>query len=149
MGKVIEGIIERPLKIISDERGSVMHMLRCDDEGFDGFGEVYFSSVNAGVVKGWKKHTRATQNFAVPIGKIKLVIYDDRKDSSTFDTIQEVVLGVNDYKLVCVPANVWYSFGAIGEMALLANCTDLAYDPQESISMPLDAEDIPYKWSNK
>jgi dTDP-4-dehydrorhamnose 3,5-epimerase len=149
VGKKIEGVIIKALKTFSDHRGSVMRMMRCDDDIFDSFGEVYFSSVNSGVVKGWKKHLLATQNFAVPSGMLKLVLYDDRKDSATFGQVQEIILGVDDYKLVRIPPAVWYSFGAQGGTALVANCTNLTHDPKESILSSLDKTDIPYQWSKQ
>ena len=42
---MIDGVRLTPLRIIGDERGSVMHMLRATDAHFAGFGEVYFSTV--------------------------------------------------------------------------------------------------------
>ena len=57
-----------------------MHMLRADDPHFERFGEIYFSTVFAGVVKGWHLHERMTINYAVPFGSIKLVLFDDRDE---------------------------------------------------------------------
>ena len=80
---LIEGVRVVPLKQIPDERGKVMHMLRADDPHFERFGEIYFSTVYAGVVKGWHLHERMTINYAVPVGAIKLVLFDDREGSPT------------------------------------------------------------------
>ncbi len=147
---MIEGILIEPLKIISDEKGSVMHMLRSDAPLFKQFGEVYFSVANPGFVKGWKKHLKITQHFTVPIGNIKLVIYDDRKDSSTVNKVQEIFVGIENYQLVRIPPLVWYSFKAVGgEPALISNCTDLPYDPSEVISTDLFDNKIPYTWEFK
>src|SRR5580698_7037148 len=130
---MIEGITIKPLKIIRDERGQVMHMLRSDDPLFKGFGEVYFSVVNAGVVKGWKKHTKMVQSLAIPKGNMKLVIYDDRPDSSSKGEVQEIIIGEDNYQLVQLPPLVWYSFSPIGNFpAMIANCTNIPHDPQES-----------------
>src|SRR5205823_2429927 len=80
---LIDGVRVIPLRQIPDERGKVMHMLRADDPHFERFGEIYFSTVYAGVVKGWHLHERMTINYAVPFGSIKLVLFDDRAGSST------------------------------------------------------------------
>ena len=80
---VIKGVIIVPLKKIVDERGKVMHMLRCDSPLFKEFGEIYFSVINPGAVKAWKRHLKMTQHFAVPVGEIRLVIYDNRSDSES------------------------------------------------------------------
>jgi dTDP-4-dehydrorhamnose 3,5-epimerase len=86
---MIEGVLIHPLRKIPDERGVVMHMLRCDDPHFERFGEIYFSVVYPGVVKGWHVHSRMTLNYAVVSGVIKLVLYDDRADSPTRGEVQE------------------------------------------------------------
>ena len=80
---MIAGVKITPLKQILDERGKIMHMLRCDSPDFMGFGEIYFSCVYPGVIKGWHIHKEMTLNYAVPHGNIKLVLYDDREGSST------------------------------------------------------------------
>ena len=147
---MIEGILVKPLKVFVDERGKVMHMVRQDADFFKQFGEVYFSLVNPGVVKGWKKHLRMTQHLAVPVGNIKLVLYDERKDSPTHSQIQEISIGIDNYQLVRIPALVWYGFSSVGsDYALVANCTDLPHDPNESISIDLSDARIPYNWKVK
>lgn len=144
---MIEGMLVSPLKVFKDSRGAVMHMVRNDENLLKQFGEIYFSNVNPGVVKGWKKHKKMTQHFAVPVGNIKLVIYDAREKSSTEGEIEEVCIGEANYQLVRIPPMVWYSFGASGsEPALIANCTDLPHDPEESTSIDLFDARIPYNW---
>ena len=144
---MIQGVVIKQLRVLSDERGSVMHMLRRDTDIFRQFGEIYFSWVNAGIIKGWKKHLRMTQHFAVPAGNIKLVIYDDRSDSATCGEVQEIGLGVDNYCLVRIPCLVWYAFRATGNQpALVANCTDIEHDPQEVTRADLADRNIPYDW---
>ncbi|NQT32852.1 MAG: dTDP-4-dehydrorhamnose 3,5-epimerase family protein [Candidatus Omnitrophica bacterium] len=146
---MIEGVVVKDLKIFSDEKGKVMHMLRSDDDLFKEFGEVYFSTINSGAIKGWKNHSKMTQHYAVPKGNIQLVIYDDRTDSATKGEVQEVTLGLDNYRLVRIPRGVWYSFKAIGgEAAMIVNCTDLAYDPDEITDIDIFDNDIPYKWKD-
>ena len=91
-----------------------MHMMRCDSVGFQQFGEVYFSLVKPGVVKGWKRHTEMTQNVTVPHGNIKLVIVDCRDGSATYNQSQTILLGrPTHYFRVTIPPRVWYAFQAI------------------------------------
>jgi dTDP-4-dehydrorhamnose 3,5-epimerase len=147
---MIDGVRIVPLKQISDERGKVMHMLRVDTDGFTGFGEIYFSTVFPGAIKGWHLHHRMVLNYAVPVGHIKFVLYDDREGSRTRGTVQEIFLGPDSYHLVRVPALVWNGFKGIGtEMALVANCASIPHDPTEIERMdPFDPR-IPYDWSLK
>jgi len=144
----IEGVVVLPLKQIEDERGAVLHMLRSDSPIFSKFGEIYFSIVNPGVVKAWKRHREMTQRFAVPVGRIRLVFFDDRADSPSRARIEEIVLGRSDhYFLICIPPMIWYGFKGISEIpALLANCSDIPHDPNESEQIPVSNNYISYNW---
>ena len=92
MDKLIEGVSLTPLKIIPGENGGVMHALKVHESSFKGFGEAYFSFVNKGKVKGWKRHTRMTLNLIVPVGKIRFVLFDDRSDSKTKKQFNDLYL---------------------------------------------------------
>ena len=100
---MIEGIVITPLKQVPDERGKIMHMLRKDAPGFQGFGEIYFSCVYPGAIKAWHLHKRMQLNYAVMHGNIKFVLYDNRPASSTRGEVQEIFLGPDNYCLVTVP----------------------------------------------
>ena len=139
-----------PLRRIPDERGAVFHMLREDSPVFERFGEIYFSTVYPGVVKGWHIHKRMTLNYAVPVGMIKLVCYDDRDDSPTRGELQEIHVGELNYALVTVPPLVWNGFKGEGsDPALVANCATIPHDPDEIERLDPFDNDIPYDWSLK
>lgn len=140
---MIDGVVITPLKQIRDERGAVLHMLRTDAPHFAGFGEVYFSIVNPGVVKGWRRHTRMTMSLTVPKGRVKLVLADGQ------GAVQEVILGedVSEYKLVSVPPMVWNGFQCISdEPAIIANCASIPHSPDEAEKLPLGSDQIKYSW---
>jgi dTDP-4-dehydrorhamnose 3,5-epimerase len=146
----IDGVVVQPLRIIPDERGRVMHMLRASDPWFAGFGEIYFSTIYPGVVKGWHLHKKMILNYAVPVGRIKFVLFDPREGSPTRGRLQELFLGPDQYCLVQVPAGVWNGFKGVGtEPALVANCATLQHDPDEIVRMDPHRNDIPYDWSLK
>jgi dTDP-4-dehydrorhamnose 3,5-epimerase len=144
----IEGVTLTPLRQLSDDRGSVLHMLRCDAPDFTSFGECYFSEVRPGAVKAWKRHRAQTQNLAVPVGRIRLAIYDDREPSLTLGYTQVLDLGRPDaYLRLRIPPGLWYGFSCIGAAAaLLANCPDLPHDPGDSEHRALDHPNIPFDW---
>jgi dTDP-4-dehydrorhamnose 3,5-epimerase len=136
-----------PLTRIADERGAVLHMLREDSPVFERFGEIYFSIVYPGVVKGWHIHTRMTLNYAVPVGMVKLVCFDDRPDSPTRNAVQEMHVGELNYVLVTIPPGVWNGFKGEGtEPALVANCATIPHDPEEIERLDPVDNDIPYDW---
>ena len=147
---MIEGVKIKPLKQICDERGKIMHMLKCDDPEFERFGEIYFSGVYPDVIKGWHGHKKMTLNYAVIKGMIKLVLYDDRAKSSTKGELMEIFMGEDNYVLVTIPPNVWNGFKGLGkEMAILANCATLPHDPKEIYRCDPFENEIPYDWSLK
>ena len=102
----IQDVVITSLRKIPDERGCIMHMLRADDPHFKRFGEIYFSKAYPEVIKGWHEHTKQIQNYAVIVGMIKLVLYDNRPESSTHQTLQELFIGEENYCLVTIPTGV-------------------------------------------
>lgn len=147
----IEGVTLTVLRQIGDERGAVLHMLRCDAPEFTRFGECYFSEVLPGAVKAWKRHRAQTQTMAVPVGRIRMVIYDDRQGSASCGQLQVLELGRPDaYLRLRIPHGLWYGFACMGEKpALLANCADLLHDPEESDALPANDPGIPYVWGDE
>jgi dTDP-4-dehydrorhamnose 3,5-epimerase len=145
---MIEGVVVTPLRQMVDERGKVMHMLRADSTVFNGFGEIYFSTVHPGAIKGWHIHKRMVLNYAVPHGCIKFVLFDDRAESATRGELQEIFLGPDNYCLVTVPPLVWNGFKGVGtETAIVANCASIPHDPDEiERKSPFDPS-IPYDWA--
>jgi dTDP-4-dehydrorhamnose 3,5-epimerase len=147
---VISGVTIAPRKVIPDERGKVMHMLKTTDPEYEKFGEIYFSVVYPGVVKGWHRHTEMVLYYAVPHGQIKLVLYDDRPGSATKGEVQEIFLGTDNHVLVRVPTLVWNGFKGCGvEPAVVANCATIPHDPKEIERMDPHDNPIPYQWARK
>lgn len=137
-----------PLRRIPDERGTIFHMLRADDPHFEGFGEIYFSSVHPGVVKGWHRHKEMTLLYAVPVGTIKLVLYDDRPGSPTKGQVDELFIGESNYSLVRIPPLVWNGFKGVGmATALVANCATVPHRPDEIERIEPHGGPIPYDWA--
>ncbi len=144
---MINGVKIIPLKRIPDDRGAVMHMLRADDPHFQKFGEIYFSMVYPGKIKGWHLHTKMVLNYAVVTGQIKLVIYDCRKDSSTAGEVQEIITGEDNYCLIQVPTLVWNGFQGLGHAkSIVANCSTVPHDPEEIKRIDWKDPSIPYRW---
>ena len=147
---MIQGVVISPRKVIPDDRGKVMHVLKATDPEFEKFGEVYFSVVYPGVVKGWHLHKEMVINYAVPQGMIKLVLFDDRPGSKTHGELQEIYLGQDNYCLVKVPVGVWNGFKGLGVTpALVINCATIPHDPAEIQRMDPHHSHIPYDWALK
>ena len=148
----IVGVATKKLKVIPDERGFVMEMLRCDDKIFKKFGQVYLSVAYPGVVKGWHYHKLQTDYFTCVKGMLKVVLYDQRKDSKTYGEINEFFIGEKNPMLIVIPPLVVHGMKAIGtEPGYLINCPDRPYNhakPDEYRIDPYSGE-IPYDWRRK
>jgi len=148
---VIDGVVVKPLKQIPDERGCIIKMQESTDPEFRGFGEVYFSTVHPGVVKGWHLHEEMWLNYSVVRGDIKLVLFDDREESPTRGGLVELFLGDRNRVLVQIPPRVWNGFKGIGEVeAIVCDLTTMPH--AEDVMRRLDPHDndvIAYDWSRK
>jgi dTDP-4-dehydrorhamnose 3,5-epimerase len=144
----IDGVRVTPLRRIPDERGTIYHMLRADDPHFEQFGEIYFTSIYPGVVKGWHRHREMTLNYACVFGRVKLVVYDDRPASATAGELLEVFLGPDDYSLVSIGPEIWSGFKGMSEpFAIIANCCTHPHDPSRTTRVDPFDNDIPYDWA--
>lgn len=140
----MEGVKLYPLKRIPNPKGDILHALKCTDDGYAGFGEAYFTHVNYGEVKGWKRHNRVRLNLVVVSGKIKFVIYDDRKESSTFGEFCEIVLSPEDnYQRLTLEPGLWMAFRGVSKNpAILMDIIPELHDDGEGDRKTLDS--IPY-----
>ena len=147
MTKNIQGITISPLKIISDDRGSVMHMLRNDNQIFEQFGEIYFSTIFESKIKAWHLHKEATLNYACVYGKVKLVLFDERKKSETCGRYQELILSIENYSLITIPPNIWNGFKGIHKgHSIIANCLNLPHNEKEMVRLSTEDKRFNYKW---
>jgi dTDP-4-dehydrorhamnose 3,5-epimerase len=150
--KLIDGVVVKNLKVIPDERGWLMEIVRNDDPFFRKFGQVYLTVAYPGVVKGWHYHKVQTDHFCCVKGMLKVVLFDDRPDSPTKGEVNEFFLGEKNPQLVRIPAGVLHGMKGIGvEPALLINVPDEVYrhdQPDEYRTHPHD-NDIPYDWERK
>jgi dTDP-4-dehydrorhamnose 3,5-epimerase len=139
----IEGLLLVPLRVIADDRGAVLHVLRADAPEFTRFGECYLSEVNPGAIKAWKRHREQTQNLAVPVGRIRVVVYDAREGSRTLGRHQVLELGRPDaYARLRIPPRLWYGFIGLGTTpALIVNCADVPHAAAEAETLAADELD--------
>lgn len=149
---MITGVDVKTLKVIPDERGRLMEILRSDDELFIRFGQIYITTGYPGVVKAWHYHKKQWDNFCVVKGMMKVVLYDDRDDSKTRGEVMEFFMGEHNPMVLRIPPLVYHGFKCISETeALLVNIPTETYNygsPDEYRIHPHD-NDIPYSWKRK
>jgi dTDP-4-dehydrorhamnose 3,5-epimerase len=149
---MIDGVKVKKLRVIPDERGRLMEILRNDDDFFLEFGQVYMSTTYPGVVKAWHLHEHQADNVACVHGMIKLVLYDAREDSPTYKQVDQFYIGVHNPMLVQIPEFVYHGWMCVSEEeALIINIPTQVYDYEKPDEKRLDPHknDIPYEWKRK
>jgi len=144
---MIEGVIVSHQRIIDVPGGNVLHAMKKVDPGCSGFGEAYFSIVESGVVKAWKKHHEMGLNLIVPIGEVRFVLFDDRDQSQSKGCFFEIRLSQTNYNRLTVPAGIWFGFqGVSREDAMLLNIASISHDPDEVERKMVN--EIEFEWEN-
>ena len=146
---MIDGVKVKKLKLIPDERGRLMEILRRDEEAFSKFGQVYMTTAKPGVVKAWHYHRKQDDNFTCVHGRMRLALYDARKDSPTYKEINEFVISLDDPMRVTIPKYVYHGFKCVSDCeAVVINNPTKMYNYKEPDEYRLDAYDnnIPYDW---
>jgi dTDP-4-dehydrorhamnose 3,5-epimerase len=149
---MIHDVRVKPLRVIPDERGRLMEILRRDEPLFEGFGQVYLTTTYPGVIKAWHFHKLQNDNISVVKGMLKLVLFDGRENSPTQNELNEFFLGEHNPLLVHVPKFVYHGWKCIsGEEALTINCVTEPYDYKkpDEYRLPFDTDQIPYDWAVK
>ena len=141
---MIKGVLITKLNVIDTPGGDVLHGMKESSNGYSGFGEAYFSIIESGVIKAWKRHKSMTLNIIVPLGTIKFILFDDREKGD--ESFQEVIISRENYCRLTIPPMVWMGFQGLscGDSMLL-NIADVEHDPKESDKKSIDK--IAFNWS--
>lgn len=146
---MIDGVKVKKLKLIPDDRGRLMEILRSDEPLFQRFGQVYMTTAKPGVAKAWHYHKKQDDHFTCISGKMRLALYDARKGSATFGEVNEFTVSLDDPMLVVIPKEVYHGFKCVSDVeAVVINVPTEPYNPKEPDEYRLDAyeNDIPYDW---
>jgi len=149
---MIDGVKVKQLKVNPDERGRLMEILRCDDDIFDKFGQVYITVGYPGIVKAWHYHKKQSDYFCTIYGMMKVVLYDSRENSPTKGEVNEFFMGAHNPILLKIPSSVFHGFKAIGTTeAIIVNIPTEPYNRSEPDEFRIDPfdNDIPYNWDVK
>lgn len=147
---LIEGVQMKPLKVIPDDRGRLMEILRADDALFERFGQVYVTTAKPGVVKAWHYHKLQADHWVCLIGKARVGLYDPRPDSSTRGLVNEFIMTPEEPFLLKIPIFVYHGFKgmAADRETMIMNIPTVPYNyktPDEYRADPYDPA-IPFDW---
>ena len=141
---MIKGVVITNLNIINTPGGNVKHAMKKSDNGFEGFGEAYFSNIDKDAIKAWKRHKKMTLNLIVPLGKIRFVLFDNRDKLNT--KFQEVILSKDNYCRLTIPPMIWMGFQGLSDgKSMLLNIASIEHNPIEHEKKNINQ--IKYDWN--
>jgi len=145
---MIEGVIVTPLSVIETKGGDVLHGLKQSEQGYTSFGEAYFSMIDYGVIKGWKRHKEMILNLVIPLGSVRFILYEDRSNFGCYKEFQEIVISRTDnYCRLTVPPMVWMAFqGVDANTSMLLNIASMEHSQEEVDRKEL--HEIEFDWSS-
>jgi dTDP-4-dehydrorhamnose 3,5-epimerase len=149
---MIDGVQVKKLRMIADERGSLMEILRHDDGMYEKFGQVYVTTAYPGVVKGWHYHKVQSDNMCVVKGMMKIVLYDSREDSPTKGEVNEFFVGIRNPLLIHIPPFVYHGFKCISDeesMVINVPTEKYHYDEPDEFRVDPHSKEIPYDWERR
>lgn len=138
-----DDVLLTQLDRITLPEGDVLHGIKNGDPGFSDLGEVYFSFVLPGAVKGWKRHKSAVLNLLVPLGEVRFVFFSSNSNQLTTE-----IVGVSRYVRVTIPSGIWFGFQGLSDSAsLIVSLASEAHNPLEVERMELEA--IEFDWTRR
>ena len=139
MGTKLEQIKFSEQKQINVNGGDIFHIMKISNNKNFVFREAYFSFVEKGFIKGWKKHSKMSSNLTVPIGEVEFTFVTD-----DFQNYKKFILGEKNYGLLSIPPGIWFSFKGIDEgKNIILNLSNFEHDSSEVEKINL--EDFPLK----
>ena len=137
----MEKVLVSTLKKIPTKGGDIYHALKTSDNGFNGFGEAYFSNIEFNNIKAWKRHLNMTCNLIVPQGKVRFVFFDEN-----IVTNKIIDIGVDNYCRITVKPKTWFGFkGLNSPSSLILNISDIPHNPKEIERKEINS--IKFDWS--
>ena len=143
---MIQGVILKEIQPHFDERGQFSEIIRNTDEIFQSnFGQLSTSTVYQGVIKAWHAHDIQDQWTYILSGCLKVVLYDNRKESSTYKSLHEFICGPSHQNVVYFfPSGVLHGYKCLNGPAQVLYMTSAVYNPDEEVR--ISYEDVPYDW---
>ena len=149
----IAGVVVRELRKFTDSRGWLTELFRHDDLTAEFYPAMaYLSSTHPGVTRGPHEHVDQADLFCfIGPSNFKLRMWDNRKDSETFQYVMTVVVGEDNPASVLVPAGVVHAYQNVGHAeGIVTNCPNRLYmgqhkrEPIDEIRHE-DDPDTPYR----
>ena len=155
--ETIFGVKIKKLKSHNDDRGFFREIIRNTDDLFfqGGFAQWSHSKMQKNVVKAWHYHHVQYDWWYVPIGKVQVVLFDNREESPTYKMKMVFNIGESDKfgndtmeASVCIPPGVLHGCKVLSDEAHLFYITSSTYDPNEEGRFPYNSEIVDHDWGS-
>lgn len=144
---MIDGVSVTALASHSDSRGSLSELLTTRDGPIEPIVHVYQVTAEAGSRRAWFYHRFQHDRLAFANGRFRIVLYDIRPQSPTFNMLNVFFLGRNQSGLVRIPPFVVHAVQNIGrEAAIFVNLPTKAWDASapDKCRLPENDPRIPF-----
>ena len=132
-------VILIPIKKIKVEGGDIIKNIKVGDLGYKNFRETYYSFINFGKKKGWKKHKEMTLNLTCPFGEVKFVFSEDLENFETITLNDENLL-----RMTILPG-IWVAFEGLNKpFSIVNNVADMIHNEDEIERKNLN--EVNYSW---
>ena len=145
---MIDGVNIIKLTTHKDERGFFREVIRFQEQ-FDGIpvGQLSHSLVNGGVIKAWHAHKEQSQWNYVVSGQIRVVLYDNREESTTYKETMEFVAGDGVEPIAYFfPPGVLHGYKCTKGPMRIIYVTSGVYDLEDEIRMAIKDLNIDFTW---
>ena len=149
---MINDVRIKKVETYPDDRGYFREVIK---EGEEVFAEVKQTSVTvtySAVIKAFHWHRHQEDIWYVASGMARIVLYDQREDSSTYKETQVIVAGEDNSLVVRIPIGVVHGYQVLGQKpVMLFYHTTKAYDPSHPDEERIAWNDptIGFDWSVK
>ena len=146
----LQGVAQKEILNIITGNGVTTEIYRPEwTAGPDQVRHIIHAILRANAISAWHVHEYQTDTIFVTNGSIKLVLFDDRPDSTTRGKINVFHLSRMRPTLVTIPPGIWHGLQNIeNSESSFINYFDRPYvytDPDEW-RLPFDTDKIPYQF---
>lgn len=146
----IKGVELIDRKTLSDDRGDLTEIYRTDEPYHTKINQVYLvENPVRNTIRAFHKHEKLIDYFSIIHGRAKFVLYDDRQDSPTFNTKEEVILTSNNKKLLVIPAGVYHGWMSLSDGTILLSIASETYNKEKADETRIDPFSFGETWKIK
>jgi len=150
----IAGLRFRPTRPVPHEDGTVTEVARAAWPEVDlPMLQVHITTTLPGRTRAWGLHQALTDRLFVVHGLVSIVVYDGRRDSPTFRSVNEFRISDRNPGLLVIPPNLFHGWKNIGvDEASIINMPSSQYehDAPDALDLPYESAEaeaiVPWRW---